>query len=329
MKALIWGDMAFQPIFLLSVPRSGSTLVQRIIAAHKGVATASEPWLLLPHAYAMRRRGVDAEYSHVALANAIEDFARELPGGLDEYRQELHDYIVRLYRRVAGNEARYFLDKSPYYLVAEEVMNLFPEGKFIFLWRNPLGIAASSMATWGFDWKPTMCRDELYIGLPRLVSAFHERSDQVHAVRFEDLSGGDARHWRRLMDFLEINFEPRTLSDFSEVELRGRMGDPTGTKKYATLSPEPAQKWKKAFGNPLRREWCRRYLEFLGTDRLTTMGYDQEQIIRELELQPTTTESLASDFGRMIKDVAKEPVRARTRNVWIGGPNVIRELLAT
>jgi hypothetical protein len=30
---------------------------------------------------------------------------------------------------------------------------------------------------------------------------------------------------------------------------------------------------------------------------------------------------------RLVKDVAKEPVRVRTRKRKIGGPNVIRELL--
>src|SRR5919107_2181016 len=40
------------PLFLLSLPRSGSTLAQRILAAHGGIATTSEPWILLPYLYA-------------------------------------------------------------------------------------------------------------------------------------------------------------------------------------------------------------------------------------------------------------------------------------
>ena len=34
-------------IFLFSLPRSGSTLVQRVLAVHDALITASEPWLLL------------------------------------------------------------------------------------------------------------------------------------------------------------------------------------------------------------------------------------------------------------------------------------------
>jgi hypothetical protein len=50
------------PLFLLSLPRSGSTLAQRILAAHGGIATTSEPWILLPYLYvrtSYRRVGSD------------------------------------------------------------------------------------------------------------------------------------------------------------------------------------------------------------------------------------------------------------------------------
>jgi hypothetical protein len=53
--------MAINPIFIFSVSRSGSTLVQRVIAAHNGVATVSEPWILLPYLYTSRSRGVTTE----------------------------------------------------------------------------------------------------------------------------------------------------------------------------------------------------------------------------------------------------------------------------
>jgi hypothetical protein len=319
--------MSIKPIFLFSISRSGSTLAQRVIAAHDGIATLSEPWLLLPHAYALRRTGVDAEYPHAVMVDAIEDFCEELPAGAEDYRQELHDYVLRLYRKAAGDGARYFLDKSPYYFVAEEVMNLFPEGKFVFLWRNPLSIAASSMATWDAEWKPTLFRQELFVGLPRLVAACRKNSERVHSMRFEDLVTGDDRHWRTLMDYLEVEFDPDALERFSQVQLKGRMGDPTGVKQYSALSTEPTHKWRSALANPLRKEWCRRYLRFFGDERLATMGYDGRQILQELESQPTSMESVLADLGRLIKDVAKEPVRVRTRNARIGGPNVIRELL--
>jgi Sulfotransferase family len=319
--------MAIKPIFVFSVSRSGSTLVQRIIAAHDGVATASEPWLLLPYAYTLRPRGVDAEYMHPLMVDAIADFCQELPRGSEDYKSALRDCMLRLYEQAAGANARHFVDKSPpYCLVASEIMDLFPDGRFVFLWRNPLSIVASMIETWE-PWCPTLFGGDLFTGLPRLVAAYRQGAGRAYSVRFEDLVVGDEHHWRPLMDYLEIGFERDALQRFSQVQLSGRMGDPTGVKRYSSLSPEPSQKWKGTLANPLRRAWCRRYLNYLGAERLAVMGYDRDELLRELDSQPPRMDALLPDIGRLIKDVAKEPIRVWTRNRKIGGPNVIRALL--
>lgn len=326
-RAVAITRMAIRPIFIFSVSRSGSTLVQRVIASHNDVATVSEPWILLPYGYTFRPHGVSAEYQHKSLVAAIEDFCKELPEEDEDYRAELRGFVLRLYEKAAGGEARYFLDKSPpYCLIAEEIIRLFPEGKFVFLWRNPLSIVASIIQTWK-PWHPTLFRSDLFIGLPRLVAAFQAHSAHAHSVRFEDLVDGDARRWRVLTDYLGIDFESDALTRFSKVELNGRMGDPTGVKRYSALSSEPQEKWKDTLANPLRKEWCRRYLRFLGNDRLAVMGYDGEQIIRELNSQPTSLNCLIPDLGRLVRDIVKEPIHIQGRRRGIGGPNVLRELL--
>ncbi|HEY0390950.1 MAG TPA: sulfotransferase [Solirubrobacterales bacterium] len=321
--------MSIQPIFLFSISRSGSTLVQRIIGAHEGVATTSEPWLLLPQAYTLRPRGVDAEYVHPLLVTAIEDFCEELPGGRDDYLDEMRKFISSLYEKAAGEGATHFLDKTPpYCLVAEEIMRLFPEGKFLFLWRSPLSVVASMIETWG-PWHPNFMSSDLFIGLPRLIAAYEANRERVYAARFEDLTGGDEGHWSELMGYLGIEFEPEALANFAKIELGGRMGDPTGRQRYSTLSAEPQHKWKGTLANPLRREWCRRYLRFLGAARLATMGYEIERMTSELDSQSASLDSFAADLWRAAKDVATEPVRVRTRGRRLGTSSAIRPLLGS
>jgi hypothetical protein len=304
--------MAVKPIFIFSAPRSGSTLVQRVIASHVGVATVSEPWILLPYGYTLRPYGVSAEYQHGSLVRAVEDFCKELPREDEDYLAEMRRFVLRLYEKAAGADARFFIDKTPpYCLISNEIMRLFPEGKFVFLWRNPLSIVASIIETWK-GWHPTLFRSDLFIGLPRLVSAYESHSTEAHSVRFEDLVSGDPKRWLALTDYLELEFEPRSLTRFAEVKLNGRMGDPTGVKRYSSLTSEPTGKWKETLANPLRKEWCRRYLRFLGDERLAVMGYDRRTLLDEL----------------MIADLAKEPFRVQSRSrSGIGGPNVLRELL--
>ncbi|HEY2283732.1 MAG TPA: sulfotransferase [Solirubrobacteraceae bacterium] len=323
--------MTIRPIFIFSITRSGSTLVQRIIAAHEGVATVSEPWLLLPLLYSLRDQGIAAEYGQDLASTAIADFCNELPHGVDDYRGELRDFVLRLYAQAAGEGASHFVDKSPpYFFVADEIIELFPDAKFVFLWRNPLSILASIVETWGGGrWRATVCSEDLFVGLPRLVSAYNRNRSRVCAVRFEDLIRADSeRAWRPLMDYLEIPFDPATLERFQEVTLRGRMGDPVGVKAYSALSAEPMQKWKHTLANPLRREWCRRYLRFLGDERLATMGYDGKRLAAELSREPPATATLLPDLGRLLNDVAREPWRVQIRRRGVGGPNVLRTLLS-
>ena len=51
-----------KPIFIVSFPRSGSTLLQRILSTSSDIATAPEPWVALPIAYMMKSVGESSEY---------------------------------------------------------------------------------------------------------------------------------------------------------------------------------------------------------------------------------------------------------------------------
>ncbi|MET0558994.1 MAG: sulfotransferase [Solirubrobacterales bacterium] len=319
--------MGVTPVFILSVSRSGSTLLQRIVAAHDGVATAPEPWILLPPAYSLRQRGADAEYMPRLLADAVEDFAAGLPNGEDDYLAAIRDFALDLYAKSAGEGTTHFVDKSPpYCLIAEEIIRIFPEAKFVFLWRNPLSVIASMIETWG-PWRPTFMTADLFVGWPRLLAAHAAHAERSHAVRFEDAVSGDAATWTALMDYLGIEFDPAALSRFAEVGIEGRMGDPTGRRAYTQLSAAPEDKWRTALANPVRREWCRRYLHFLGAERLAAMGYEQGALLEELAALPRSYENLGTDLWQAAKGVAREPVRVRTRNRRLGMPNVVRLLL--
>lgn len=320
--------MAIRPIFIFSNPRAGSTLVQRVIAAHDGVATTSEPWLLLPHLYGLREEGVVAEYPHGLGVAALREFCEELPDGVEDYRRELHDFILRIYERAADPGALYFLDKTPpYYFIAEEIMQLFPEGRFVFLWRNPLSVMASTIETWlGGRWHPTAYSDAMFIGTPRLVSSYMANRSAAFAVRYEDLLGGETAHWEALMHYLGIEFEPAALERFHDVGLNGQMGDRAGLERYSGLSSEPTQKWKQTLANPLRRAWSRRYMRWLGDERLAVMGYDRALIMEELDALPLSFRGIGSDLSRLGQAVALEPARAVARRTGVAGPSVLMEL---
>ena len=288
------------PLFLLSLPRSGSTLAQRILAAHEAIATTSEPWILLPYLYTLRERGAYAEYSHRVLVRAVEDFCKVLPHGRDDYVAEIRELALRLYCKASPDGTRYFLDKTPrYHLVSDEIIAAFPDGRYLLLWRNPLAVVASLIETWaGGKWNLYRFKVDLFDGIENLIQTYERHEEKLHAVRYEALITQPEETWGNVFRYLGLPFDSSVLALFGNVELTGRWGDHTGTERYAAVSSEPLERWKRVLNNPVRKAWCRRYLRWIGRERLAVMGYDLDVLIAELDALPTSYRRIASDVGR-------------------------------
>ncbi|HEV3321209.1 MAG TPA: sulfotransferase [Solirubrobacteraceae bacterium] len=321
-------NRAVTPIFLFSTARCGSTLLQRILGSYPEIATVSEPWLLIPLVYALRKQGVYAEYEHGTMVKAMEDFCAELPGGQKDFQAEIRRLVMRLYEYRFEPQHRYFLDKTPpYFLIVDEIFELFPDAKFIFLWRNPLAVAAS-LADWPQGNWGGLYRENLFFGLANLISAYRRNAHRACAVRFEDYVTGDAKTWDRVMAYLELQFRPESLSRFIDVRLGGRMGDKHGVNLYQTLSPEPLTKWHSTLANPLRKEAARRYLSWIGRERLAVMGYDADELYAELNSLPLEMSGVASDAINLAKVLVTEPLHFRARSrIKVGRPSSLRYIL--
>ena len=302
--ALLRGDskhprhQSMRPLFILSLPRAGSTLLQRMLVSHEGVATTAEPWILLPLFYATNDRAADASYDVGVSRRAIEEF-RQLIGPA-AHDTALRDYVERLYELAAGErrEVVYFLDKTPrYHLVVEQLLRTFPDARFIFLWRNPLSVAASIMNSWCHGrWELDRFGGDLFGGLARLCDGYDESATNQYALRFEDLTQDDPEVWSGLLSFLELDAIPRPDAP---AAIPGSLGDKTGVRDYTRIDSRPMSKWVRTFANPLRRRWAREYLDWIGEQRLALMGYSLAGLTAELERAPLRRDHLLSDVVRM------------------------------
>lgn len=277
-----------RPAFLLSLPRSGSTLLQRLIAAHSQVATTAEPWLLLPPLYALRPDGVYAEYSHVVTVRAISGLIERLPAGRADYLAAVNKMATHVYERLSPPGTRIFLDKTPRYgLVVDDLLATFPEGKFVILHRNPLAVVASIVSSFaGGRWKPYHHKQDLFLLSSRLLDAQQRNPEAFAVLRYEDVVQDPEPTLRGLMTALELEWEPEILTSFVEVSVAGNVGDRTGTRDYDSVSTEPLEKWRQHLASPVRKAWTRRYLRWLGEERLEIMGYDLSELMDELDAIP-------------------------------------------
>jgi hypothetical protein len=296
-------------LFIFSLPRSGSTLSQRILSAHEDIATAPESHVLLPFLYLLDNDEAYSIYSQRQINYAIRDFLHSLSDGVDGYYSELRAFVLRLYARaLQGSDSsnyKYFVDKAPrYYFIAEEILRLFPDGKFVLIWRNPLAIVASIVGSWYRGrWILRRSFVDLYEGPLRLLDACEKHGHRMCIIRYEDLITNPLETCSRLFAYLKLPFDASVLSRFADIRFSGRVvGDKIGTERYRSLNQEPLEKWKGTMSNPLRKAWCRRYLRWLGQERLASMGYDLADLLAQLDAIPLNYSTIISDLWRMPYD---------------------------
>lgn len=148
------------PIFLISLPRSGSTWVQRELCKHPGLMSSPETWAMLPLIYLNRVGHTFTPYSAFIYERAR--LVMKERGVLYHsiFSEAAHQAGMSILTEIAG-DASWVMDKTPRYAhVAPELVDLFPQAKFVFLWRNPLDIGLSILRSWGEKWD-TLFRYEI------------------------------------------------------------------------------------------------------------------------------------------------------------------------
>jgi len=256
-----------KPIFILSLPRSGSTLLQRLLLSSGHCATLGEPSLLLRflgNDEAMTRK---ATYWEFLVTISMKDMRKTWSGFDKEYRAGVRDLMMRIYSGLSGGK-EWFIDKTPRYaLIAEEILETFPDAKIIVLWRHPLAVVASMFffgreRGWRY-WFPQEYAIDLYEGLHRLHTFARNHADRICEVRYEELVVNPEAELRRIGAYLGWNGLEQVLEQPLITSVGGSLGDPTGVKKFDRVSSDSLDAWEKVYSNWYRRRWARRY--FSGT----------------------------------------------------------------
>ena len=287
-------------IFVLSLPRSGSTLLQRVLGLHPQIATIAEPWLLLPICYSLREHGITAPYDHSLLVQATKDLCNHLPRGKDDYLESFGNAVKEIFRKIAPTE-KYFLDKSPrYHLILDDLFTIFPDAKILVLWRNPLAIAASMMETWSSGrWNLHRFYVDLYEGIDNLVKFSQIHADKILTVNFETFLSEPHSETKKITDYLDIEYNTSLINDFYNYPIEGYMGDKTGVYQYDRITTNSINKWRKTLSNSLRKKWAKKYINEIGMNQLNFMGYDKKGLEKLLKETPTSSYRLYSDIYRI------------------------------
>ena len=167
------------PIFIVGMPRSGTSLVEQILSSHPEVHGAGE--LMLLHAALRRRLGVDYRLKFAQSIIALENSDLKV----------LAEQCLAQMRALAPS-AKYITDKLPSnFMLLGLIHSLFPKARIIYCRRNPLDTCVSCFTT--------------------LFKSGHEfTSDLRHLATYYCWHTELMAHWKRLLppeSLLELHYE--------------------------------------------------------------------------------------------------------------------------
>jgi tetratricopeptide (TPR) repeat protein len=187
-----------RPVFVLGMPRSGTSLAEQILASHPAVFGAGE----IPF-------WEDAFGAHDPLGWAAEAGAKAMSNIADEY-------LARTAQAPAG--ALRVVDKMPAnFLYAGLIHAVFPRARIIHLRRHPIDTCLSIYFQ-NFLNAAAFCTD-----LEHLAHYYREYvriTDHWRAVLpataflevpYEDLVADQERWTRRMLEFIDLHWDPRCL----------------------------------------------------------------------------------------------------------------------
>jgi hypothetical protein len=213
------------PIFIVGLPRTGTTLVERIVGNHSQVHSAGE-LLALRDAI-----GFAVDHSAPHLSSNWLDYAQAL-GDLDG-EVIAREYLARS-RAKRGNRPR-FSDKAPanfYYCGL--IFRAFPNARVVHMTRHPLAACYAIYKTrfnggFAFSYDLQELAD-YYIGYRQLMDHWHRvLPGKILDVAYEDVVTAQEATTRRLLDYLDLPFEtscidfhlnPAATSTPSSVQVR-------------------------------------------------------------------------------------------------------------
>ncbi len=207
-RAVDHGCPASDPIFIVGLPRAGSTLLEQILASHSQVDGTHE----LPNIIALSHRlrahkKVDAIDGYPNCLNSLN--AAKLKEFGEKYIED-----TRMHR----GEAAYFIDKMPNNFRHIGLIHMMlPNAKIIDARRNPMDCCFS-----GFKQLFAEGQEFTY-GLPQIGRYYRGYTDlmdhwhhvlpgRILSVRYEDVVSDLEGQVRRILEYCDLPFEEACLS---------------------------------------------------------------------------------------------------------------------
>jgi hypothetical protein len=197
------------PVFIVGMPRSGTSLVEQILASHAAVQPGGERGDII--------NIVESLKSHPGLSGTYPELLDTITPDLID---ELSDDYLNMIGTLADGRVR-FIDKTPFHGIHLGFINmLLPGSRIIICNRNPVDTCLSIyFHRFNDAHKYAASLTQLgtfYRHYARLVEHWiHVLDIDVLQVQYEELVSDSERIMRGIVDFCHLDWQPECLSFYN------------------------------------------------------------------------------------------------------------------
>jgi LPS sulfotransferase NodH len=269
---------AFQPLFIIGSPRSGTTMLQVLLGEHPQVSTTVEltlftryvsPWM---QAWDEEKRNSAEGRWHQGLPFVWER---------EELRTYLRGFVESVYAKLQAKKsaATHILDKYPANsMVTPLIRDFLPNARFIHVIRDGRDVACSMVsAAQKIGFGTQTIRESATAWKKHLLAAREARAfgKDYLEIRYEALVQDGISAYQQVLDFCGLPYEEAWLAaiiennTFEKMKAARRSGDPSVKARAAHYRSGRAGGWKETLSGEEAFDF-----ERLAGDLLRELGYE-------------------------------------------------------
>ncbi len=242
------GYMNKSPIFIIGMPRSGTSLVEQILTSHSKVSGAGE----LTKIGKMKHKIIHKETSELEDKKFINYVDENLVTKLtDKEREELGQEYMNYISQFLEKNALHVTDKMPgNYINVGFIKMILPKAKFIHISRNPLDNCFSLYSlrfhrghefSYNMEWLAQ--NYNLYLDIMNYWREYF--SEDIFDIKYEDLVSNLDQYVEEILSFCNLEFEENCLNFHNNKRIVLTASTNQVRKKIYSSSVERWKKYKK------------------------------------------------------------------------------------
>ena len=198
-------------IFILGMPRSGTSLTEQILSSHNNVFGGGE----LPFIPSIINKNF-LQDKNIKIFNEIDDLEKKISNSQDDYLSQISSI---------NNSEKSFTDKAPLnFRYIGFLVNIFPNLKIINCKRNPVDICWSNFKNYfsgPLNFSNNLEDLAQYYNQYESIIKFWKKyfSKNIYDLKYENLVTNSEEEIKNLIKFCELNWDPNCLKHYENKRL--------------------------------------------------------------------------------------------------------------